>query len=98
MALKPKLIADYAARWLNGRPPDAICVEGLKLTHGFTKNAAERFLRVFDDTISLVRGRGTAVRTEANLSSFAAPPAVSVKIGDYVQWSAEGVDQYAAAR
>ena len=98
MALKPKLIADYAARWLNGRPPDALCVEGLKIAHGFTKNAAERFLRVFDDTISLVRGRGTAVRTEANLSSFAAPPAVSVKIGDYVQWSAEGVDQYAAPR
>ena len=98
MALKPKLIADYAARWLNGRPPDALCVEGLKIAHGFTKNAAERFLRVFDDTISLVRGRGTAVRAEANLSSFAAPPAVSVKIGDYVQWSAEGVDQYAQPR
>jgi len=98
MALKPKLIADYAARWLNGRPPDALCVEGLKIAHGFTKNAAERFLRVYDDAIWRVRGGATAVRSaKPNLSSSTLP-AVSVRIGDYVQWSADGVDQYAAPR
>lgn len=48
MALKPKLIAAYAERWLDGRPANATCIGDLTIRHGFTEKAAARFLEVFD--------------------------------------------------
>ena len=50
-ALKPKLIAEYAETWREGRPDDAHCISDLKFERGFSDEAAQKFVRVFDDTI-----------------------------------------------
>ncbi|WP_027665619.1 hypothetical protein [Rhizobium leguminosarum] len=50
-ALKPKLIAEFAERWADGRPDDSHAISDLKFEHGFTDESAPRFLRVFDETI-----------------------------------------------
>ncbi len=54
-ALKPKLIAEYALRWADGRPADQICISELKYDKGFNDEGASRFLRVFDETIVFAR-------------------------------------------
>src|SRR5260221_7796112 len=54
-ALKPRLIAHYAAQWREERPDDAVCIDDLKTGHGFTEAAAARFLQVFDDAMLSVR-------------------------------------------
>jgi hypothetical protein len=54
-ALKSELIADYAARWLAGRPEDDTCIAELTHERGFTEKVAARFLRVFDQAIIFIR-------------------------------------------
>jgi hypothetical protein len=50
-AVYPRLIAEYAGKWVPERPSDARCLNELQLDHGFTETAANSFLRVFDDTV-----------------------------------------------
>lgn len=51
-ATKPKLVAEYLSRWLPTRPTDAHCISELHIDRGFSKAAAQQFLKVFDDTVS----------------------------------------------
>lgn len=51
-ALKPKAIAKFWPSWQADRPPDEVCLDELRLTHGFTKASAPQFLKVYDETIS----------------------------------------------
>src|SRR5947208_14852295 len=68
-ALKPKLIAHYAAEWRADRPGDAVCIAELKAVHGFTEAAAARFLQVFDTAVQSVAGRFTGVGPDNNQES-----------------------------
>jgi hypothetical protein len=63
-ALKPKLIAEYAHVWRDGRPDDAHCVSDLKFDKGFNDEAASRFLRVFDETIRFTKSDDSDSFTE----------------------------------
>ncbi len=54
-ALKPKLIAEMAEIWKDGRPADALCISELRLDRGFSEESAEKFLKVFDDTIQYTK-------------------------------------------
>jgi hypothetical protein len=49
-ALRPRPIAEYAAKWLPSRPSDNHCLSELHLDRGFGTEAAKLFLRVFDET------------------------------------------------
>lgn len=64
-ALKPKLIAEFAERWGDGRPDDSHAISDLKFEHGFTDESAPRFLRVFDDTIRFTTPEDTGKMKEA---------------------------------
>jgi hypothetical protein len=55
-ALKPKLIAEYAEKWREGRPADGICISELRIDRGFTDDGARQFLKVFDDTVRFTEG------------------------------------------
>ena len=106
-ALRPKLIADYAEHWKAGRPDDNFCISELKIERGFTDEAAARFLRVFDETIQFANpassdtvsdretgGDRTAERQAKLPPDNPTPPAPTVKVGDYVQWTSGGIDQF----
>ncbi len=58
-ALKPRLIAEHWTKCGLERPPDATCLSDLHLDQKFTEDAAARFLRVYDDTISFAGLSGT---------------------------------------
>lgn len=90
-AIKPKLIAEYVEKWKEGRPADHICISELRIDRGFTEDGAKAFLRVFDDTVAF------ADRT--NTDSILDKPeeggrGALVKVGDAVQWTSGGVDQF----
>jgi len=97
-ALKPKLIAHYAAKWRGGRPDDDVCIGEFTTIHRFTRSGAARFLQVFDEAMWFVGGGITGIRTdhdpedEAGLSGKALLPASGVRIGDYVRCT----DQFTA--
>jgi hypothetical protein len=50
-AMRPRPIAEYAAKWLPSRPSDDHCLSELHLDRGFGTEAAKLFLRVFDETV-----------------------------------------------
>ena len=85
-ALRPKLIADCAARWRGGRSADRICITELQTSHRFTEAAAAAFLPVFDEAMFFAGG---------GLSGFfpAFPDIPSftseITIGDYVRLPAK---------
>jgi hypothetical protein len=50
--LRPKQIAIYWKDWGDERPNDAQCQDELVLKGGFSEDGAEKFLRVYDETIA----------------------------------------------
>ncbi len=50
-ALKPKSIAMMWDLWGDDRPPDPVCLDALRLRHGFSDRGAPLFLKVYDATI-----------------------------------------------
>jgi hypothetical protein len=104
-ALRPKLIADYAEHWKAGRPDDNFCISELKIERGFTEEAAARFLRVFDETIQFASSSrpdkvvdrqavSESVEQRQKLEDDQLPSTPLVKVGDYVQWTSGGIDQF----
>jgi hypothetical protein len=86
-ALKPKLIAEYADHWKDGRPDDQHSISQLKFESGFTDDGARKFLRVFDETIPFaqISSRDNALDktpevadSVENLSKVAVPPDIGV--------------------
>jgi hypothetical protein len=56
VALRPRVIAEYAEHWKDGRPDDTHSLSQLKFEGGFTDEGAKMFLRVFDETIRFTQG------------------------------------------
>jgi len=101
-ALKPKAIAKFWPTWGADRPPDAICLDTLVLENGFNENAAPTFLRVYDETIAFA-GLNDSDKIPDKASDLDGDeeedPAVKddlpqVKVGDLIQWTSGGVDQF----
>jgi hypothetical protein len=93
-AMKPKLLAEYAELWKEGRPSDAISTSVLRIDGGFTEDGAKTFLRVFDDAITYAAAAQNDKKSDAssNGAAKADTPKSDVKIavGDLVQWEANG--------
>lgn len=51
-ALTPKVIAEFWTEWGKNRPPDSDCRWHLIDLRGFTEEAADKFLSVYDSTIN----------------------------------------------
>lgn len=92
-ALKPKVIAEYAETWRDGRPADPICISELRIERGFTEDGAKAFLRVFDDALSYAAPPKSDKNSDSKL-----PPdgkkdeeAPKIDVGDFIQWETGGV-------
>lgn len=103
VALKPKNIAKYFALWGADRPPDEVCLDQLVLKAGFTDSAAKLFLQVYDSTIAYAKLSDSDKSAATDLvdddgEEEELPPRPQVKVGDYVQWTSNGVDQFKPVR
>jgi hypothetical protein len=98
-ALKPRLIAEYAETWSEGRPSDAICISILRIDRGFTEDGAKAFLKVFDDAITYAGDSDSILNstlTEPPLPPTDTPVETKlstqkIEVGDIVQWESQGV-------
>lgn len=100
-ALKPKIIAEYADRWKDGRPDDAHCLSQLKFESKFTSDGAAKFLKVYDDTIRFTKGHEADKKPDSEQVSEQPNDEKStlpIKVGDYVQWTSGGVEQFKQPR
>lgn len=84
-ALMPRLIAEYAQKWSDGRPADGICTSELRIDRGFTEDGAKSFLRVFDDAIGYTYPPKSDNKTDANGDGGEVePPNPRLAVGDWV--------------
>jgi hypothetical protein len=116
-ALRPTQMAKYWRDWGADRPADAACLDALGLQGGFSRDVADKFLRVYDATIAYAGLRdhdkvpeneqkaeedsSDADESDEDISTDtepASPTLPAVKVGDYVQWTSGGVDQFKPPR
>ncbi|MGH7046398.1 MAG: hypothetical protein ACREE2_08405 [Stellaceae bacterium] len=103
-ALNPTAFADLWRHWNTEPPADAIARSTLKVEFGYAENAAAELLALYktnlafakltrapDDSPAMVGGGGKQLRVPP-------PPLEAVKVGDYVQWTSNGQDQFPAPR
>jgi hypothetical protein len=102
--LRPKQIAIHWKDWGDDRPSHAVCRDELVLKGEFSEDGAEKFLRVYDETIAFAKLADSDkvpptddVRT-GDEDEDDLPPAPIVKVGDYVQWTSGGIDQFKQPR
>lgn len=106
-ALRPKAITRYWQIWNADRPPDPVCLDELILKGAFTEAAAKIFLSVYDDTITYAKltesdkvssvkheHEDIDVGKEDHAGNPPPPPPPSIKVGDFVQWTPNGADQF----
>ncbi len=102
-ALKPKQIEVHWQAWGQDRPPDPICLDVLVLKEGFSQDGAIKFLKVYDETIAFV---GLSEPDKLSVDSRSEHvdveqqnvPPPEIKVGDYIQWTSGGIDQFKPPR
>ncbi|MGH6850338.1 MAG: hypothetical protein ACREDD_07815 [Methylocella sp.] len=91
-AIKPKQIELYWRKWGADRPKDAACLDALCLDGGqFSKDGAEKFLKVYDATIAFAKLSESDKRDQVTKGDD--PPPLAVAVGDLVQIEIGGVFQ-----
>jgi hypothetical protein len=104
IALRPKQIQLYLGKWGIPRPKDPHCLDDLVLNGGFSREGAEKFLSVYDATIAYAgvveSDKTLPIETQkaSGNDENDPPPPPSVGVGDYVQWTSGGVDQFQPPR
>lgn len=91
-AMTPKMIAEYAIKWKDGRPADGICISELRIDGGFTEDGAKAFLRVFDDALSYAKVGDSDKKSDTGgpIDRKLEPPNPQVAVGDLVCVEANG--------
>ena len=106
-ALRPNQIAKFWKEWGDDRPADAACLDELMINHGFSEAGASKFMAVYDATITFAGLSSSDKMPESDEeidgdgdenNGNDDPPPPTIKVGDYIQWTSGGVDQFKPAR
>lgn len=92
-AMNPKMIAEHAEKWKDGRPSDAICISELRIDRGFSEDGAKAFLRVFDDALSYAKVGSSGKRQDTGdyaAGTGKADNAPAIAAGDLVRVESGG--------
>lgn len=95
-ALSPKLISSLWQIWKDEPPADTVARSHLKVERGLNEQASRSLLGIYKDNLMFAQLKGSAKIPEVqeNLNQNTA----IIKIGDYVQWTSAGVDQFPIPR
>jgi hypothetical protein len=96
-ALAPKIHADLWKKWGKSLPSDDSLRYTLtaELEPPFNQNNVDAFIREYKDTIAFAKlSESDKVATEDGGSEGAGDEVSTVKVGDYVQWESQGVEQF----
>lgn len=93
-ATKPKAIAKYWDKWGADRPHNDVCLDALTLHGGFTKSAAQTFLKVYDETIAF-----SGLANSDNMNEYLEEEdSTKIEVGDLIQWESGGQLQFSAPK
>jgi hypothetical protein len=93
-ALRPKIHADLWRKY-NGRlPSDAELTYRLEVDWEFNVNAIAAFIKEFRDTISFAKVEDSSATSGGDQDGEQRDETPSIKVGDYVQWTSQGMDQF----
>ncbi len=93
-ALRPKIHADLWRKY-NGRlPSDVELTYRLEVDRDFNVNSIAPFIRQFRSTISFAKLTESATISVGEQDSEGRDDTPNVKVGDYVQWTSQGADQF----
>jgi hypothetical protein len=101
-AFQPKVMRELWGDWKANPPPDAAARSILKVDRHFPDKAAEEVLRIYQANLGFVGAESSdTLPSESAVSDDheeeeSAP--IQVRIGDYVQWTSGGVDQFKSPR
>ena len=112
----PRQMETYWRDWGSDRPADAACLDQLVLRGGFSRDGADKFLRVYDATIAFAGladfdkiPTDDGDRGDEDENDRSKEPSkekerrtrvllYNVNVGNYVQWTSQGVDQFKPPR
>jgi len=95
-ALNPKLYRQLWERWKDNLPPNDEIRRYLIRERGFNDKSVDELIADYRETISLAKLRaGDKIEGAADADEVVPP---EVKVGDLVQWTCNGADQFEAPR
>jgi hypothetical protein len=98
-ALKPKIVASLWKDWHVTPPGDTIARSHLKAERGLTDQASRSLLSIYKENLAFADLTGDDKIPEVDGDAVPPPPyANHIKVGDYVQWTSGGIDQFKAPR
>jgi hypothetical protein len=96
-ALSPTIYRDLVGLYTSGLPSDPTLESELITEKHFNKNYVGDFIRDFRETLEIAGiSAATVVESKVDGDSDKKPP--EIKVGDYVQWTSEGIDQFTVPR
>jgi len=100
-ALRPPVIASLWKDWNVAPPADAVARSHLKNDRGLGEQASRSLLAIYKENIAFASIKGDAMilpKSGEDEEEDRLPPLPEVKVGDYVQWTSGGVDQFKPPR
>lgn len=98
-ATRPPMLLALWNLWGAVPPADAVARSYLKIERGLNEQSSRALLNLYKDNLAFANLKGDAKITEpeSNTGSGDEPPP-TIKVGDYVQWTSQGVDQFKPPR
>ena len=91
-ATNPLLFMGLFNQWGSQVPSDTVARSHLKLDRGLSEQSARSALGIFKENITFANVKGDAKIEELNKDKS------PLKVGDYIQWTPNGVDQFKPVR
>ncbi len=109
-AMRPPLMKYLLEHWSFGTVPDNVARTYLKTEIGLNEQSARSALSIYKDNLSFLSGKGDTKIPDKGVEEDDAGngenppplvphlPPVAVKVGDKVQWTSQGIDQFPVPR
>lgn len=97
-ALVPPFLRSLWNKWGAHPPADTLARTYLKLERGLNEQSARAVLGIYKDNIAFANLTGDAKLPELKEDKGHSDAARSIKVGDYVQWTSNGVLQFPQPR
>lgn len=99
-ARHPAMLRSLWNSWGAQPPADTLARSHLKVDRGLSEQSARSVLGIYKENIAFanLKGSDKIPEFDLGLSEAKADPPPTIKVGDYVQWTSSGVDQFKVPR
>lgn len=97
-ATNPTLLMGLFNTWGSHVPSDTVARSHLKLDLGMNEQSSRAVLGIYKENMAFANVKGDAKIQELDEKTGSETPPPTIKVGDYVQWASNGVDQFKPPR